>query len=278
MLIIKKLMQGFLFFLLLLSAASIFADTQFCKPEAVPGGVVILPITSADHAQPELFYNKMRVMTLQQNGKWVAIVGVPLSAKVGTDYLTVNSVDSNQKIPFTIQPKTYPSQYLTIKNKQMVTLNDANLKRFLSEWEIIHKAMINWRDKDNINMHFLMPVQGEITSQFGFKRVLNGEPRSPHQGIDIAAKLGAPIVAPANGIVTLTGNYYLTGKTILIDHGQGLVTIYCHLNKILVTEGQKVKAGDEIGLVGKTGRVTGPNLHFGISLNDAEVNPLLFMD
>jgi murein DD-endopeptidase MepM/ murein hydrolase activator NlpD len=125
---------------------------------------------------------------------------------------------------------------------------------------------------------FIMPIKGKISSPFGLKRFFNGQSRDPHSGLDIAAPEGKVVVAPADGIVSQTGDYFFNGQTVMIDHGQGIISMMCHLSKIDVVKGQTIKQGDAIGKVGHTGRATGPHLHWGISINNARVNPLLVLD
>jgi len=151
------------------------------------------------------------------------------------------------------------------------------MERITRESKQIKSALRHWSPQDDVVVAFQKPVEGPTSSPFGLRRFFNEQARNPHSGLDIAAAEGAPIHAPAPGIVLDTGEFFFNGNTVLLDHGQGLVTMYCHMSKIDVEPGQTVNSGDLLGEVGMTGRVTGPHLHWGVSLNDARVDPLLFL-
>ena len=123
----------------------------------------------------------------------------------------------------------------------------------------------------------ILPTTGPYSSAFGLKRFFNGQARNPHSGIDIAAPEGKDIVAPAGGTVVLTGDFFFNGNSVFIDHGQGLISMMCHMSRVDVKEGDVIKQGDLLGAVGKTGRATGPHLHWTVSLNNARVNPKLLL-
>ena len=122
-----------------------------------------------------------------------------------------------------------------------------------------------------------MPVPGQVSSPFGLRRFFNKQPRNPHSGLDLASPEGTPILSAASGRVVDTGEYYFNGNTVFIEHGQGLVTMYCHMSKIDVAVGQEVSRGESIGEVGKTGRVTAAHLHWGVILNTVSVDPSMFL-
>ncbi len=241
---------------------------------AVPGGIVKIPIADIKQSAPHVFYDKKRVAVTHSNNQWVALVGIPLSAKIGTHTITVNK---NQKINFTIVDKDYPTQYITIKKKRMVSgFSKADLKKINADKKAMTKAKSVWV-KQPINTGFIAPVDGRLSSLFGLKRFYNNIPKRPHNGLDIAAATGTPILAPATAKVIDTGNYYFNGNTVFLDHGQGLLSAYLHMNKIKVKPGQLVKQGEPLGTVGATGRVTGPHLHWIVYLNKAPVDPALFI-
>jgi murein DD-endopeptidase MepM/ murein hydrolase activator NlpD len=124
---------------------------------------------------------------------------------------------------------------------------------------------------------FSVPVHGRLSSRFGLRRFFNGQPRNPHSGVDLAAPAGTPVKAPASARVIDTGEYYYNGKTVFLDHGQGLLSAYFHLSQTKVRPGQQLRRGEVIGTVGATGRATGPHLHWSVYLNGAQVDPALFV-
>ncbi len=175
-----------------------------------------------------------------------------------------------------VHKHVYPSQYLKLP-ENFVELTPAELKRAIKEEKELDRIFVNDTTTPLWKGAFIIPVHGIITTPFGVKRFLNGEPRSAHTGIDIAGKLGTPVVATNNGIVCFEGNLFFGGNSILINHGQGIYSMYFHLGKYAVKNGDYVKKGQVIGYIGSTGRVTGPSLHFGLRIVDSKVDPeLLF--
>ncbi|MBE0440019.1 MAG: peptidoglycan DD-metalloendopeptidase family protein [Gammaproteobacteria bacterium] len=245
------------------------------KQSAVPGGVVIVALGDATMVKPNVTYNGNNVMVVEKDQQWLAVVGVSLSAKVGKQTLEVSSAGKTSKTLFEIEDKDYPTQHITIKDKSKVNPSKLDMERINAESAHIKSALRSWTEGD-VALNFIWPIDGEISGLFGRRRVFNGQPRRPHSGMDLAAKQGTEIHAPEAGIVRNPGDYFFNGNTVFIDHGQGLVTMFCHLDRIDVKAGQNVKQGDVIGTVGMTGRATGPHLHLGVSLNDERVEPRLF--
>ena len=240
---------------------------------AWPGGIAYLDLGPAVGDAPVVSFNGKRVLVMRDDGNWRAVVGVPLSAAVGRASVTLSDGGT---LSFDVEAHAYLEEHLTVAQRY-VSLSEENLARYRRERKIIDAALNNWRDVPVADVSLQAPVDGPRSSSFGKRRFFNNEPRSPHTGMDIAVPEGTPIAAPRNGVVSETGDYYFNGNTVFIDHGQGLVTMYCHLSEIGVEQGQLVKAGETIGLVGKTGRVTGAHLHFGTYLNGNAVDPALLL-
>ena len=166
---------------------------------------------------------------------------------------------------------------MQIANKSYVNPDPEQLERITRERKVIDAALSNFDDRPVADLSLAVPVAGPRSSSFGLRRFYNEQPRSPHKGMDIAAAEGTPIQAPADGVVTASGNFFFNGNTVIVDHGQGLVTMHCHLSKISVSDGQTLQTGEVLGLVGSTGRVTGPHLHFGVYLNGTAVDPAILL-
>lgn len=240
----------------------------------VPGGVAVVPLNGVTDVPPRVRFNGERVMVVRQNDHWHAIVGLPLTLTAGEHGLTL---DRSKTMAFTVQPKEYAAQHLTLTNKRMVDPTASDLKRIEREQKILQRAFQTWSETPAPPLRFDLPARGPLSSPFGLRRFFNKQPRQPHSGLDIAAPTGTPISAPAPGTVIETGNYFFNGNTVFLDHGQGLITMYNHLSRISVAKGKRVERGEKIGEIGMTGRVTGPHLHWTVSLNNARVDPMLFL-
>lgn len=262
-----------LLLLILLNAACASVPSS----HAIPGGisVISLPDQTATHHW-KTFYNQQRCPIVTLHNHPYAVVGIPLSTKAGTYYLTAENNDPSQsiRIPFHVYPAQYPAQYITMKVSKRPSKVKFDGERYERERQMIEGFYQHWSDNDDLRLNFKLPVKGRISGPFGFQRFFNGVKASEHSGVDIAAKKGTRIRAPAPAVVLNTGRYYFCGNSIFLDHGQQVISVYCHLNKILVKEGQSVKQGQTIGLVGQSGRATGPHLHWGVSLNNTHINPL----
>jgi len=239
--------------------------------DSVPGGIYLHPLGEGVNAveylgHPVMLYNR------------VAVVGIGLSASPGTHRIRIHYDDGREETrQFEVREKQYTEQRLTIDNPRMVNPDPQDLARIRSESASMRERYQRFGELTDSPLPFIQPVAGPLSSSFGRRRILNGEPRAPHSGLDIAVNTGTPIQSPAAGTITLTGNFYFNGNTVFVDHGAGLISMLCHLSRIDVEEGQKVGRGGILGLVGATGRVTGPHLHWSVSMNGNRVDPVQVM-
>lgn len=246
-------------------------------PYAVPGGIVKIPVAKINQQPPQVFFEDERVSVMAGDSHWLALVGIPLSAKIGTHKITIKTATQSHQQPFSIHYKDYPEQRITMTDKRMVTgFTQQDLKKINADKAMMDVVKKIWTEQA-IDTHFIVPVDGKISGLFGLKRFFNGIAKRPHNGLDIAREIGTPILAPTAAKVINTGDYYFNGNTVFLDHGQGLLTAYLHMDKINVHTGQFVKQGSILGTVGKTGRVTGPHLHWIVYLNKTPVDPMLFV-
>ncbi len=256
------------------------ANANLPTAAPVPGGVAIVEIgpVAGGAKPPKAWFDDRPVLVVERNDRWQALVGLPLSTKPGTQTLLAGADRKQaQTIRFTVESKNYPEQRITLKDKAKVDLSPEDLARTQREQIEINRMKNHWRDTDRVDLDFLPPAEGPLSGRFGVRRFFNNQPRSPHTGLDFAVDQGTPVVAPAAARVLGTGDYFFSGNTVFLDHGNGLITLYAHLDRIDVTEGQSLERGQRVGLVGKTGRATGPHLHWGVILNGTSVDPELFI-
>lgn len=243
---------------------------------AVPGGLKLIRCADAGSAAPHVTAAGHRVLVVREADAWMAVVGISLSAAPGPDHVVVEDAAGTHEIDFVVGDKRYTVQSLVVPPRQ-VDLSRADLDRVAAERIRIDRTLALYSEPPPGSMRLAPPVPGRRSSSFGLRRMFNGEARNPHGGMDIAAPLGTPVLAPLAGTVVDTGDFFFNGNAVFIDHGRGLISMYCHLSAIDVTPGQRVSAGARLGAVGKTGRVTGPHLHWGIALNGVWVDPQLFL-
>ena len=243
------------------------SGVEAAQPAAVPGGAYPVPLPAG--ASRAVFQGKPVMIHGDR-----AIVGIAIDTLPGDYEVEFTGPGLVVRRSFHVVAKAYPEQRLTIENQRLVDPLPEDLERIRAERARQLEKYDLFTDRELDIVPFVQPVSGITSSPFGNRRILNGQPRSPHSGLDIAAATGTPIHAPAAGRVVLTGDLFFNGNTVFLDHGQGLVTMYCHLHRIDVSEGDEVRGGEVIGQVGATGRVTGAHLHWSVSLNGNRVDPV----
>ncbi len=242
---------------------------------ATPGGVAVLAL-GASAERPKVDRDGLPLLVVGSPAAWTALLGLPLSTKAGRVVVNVQRGEQSQTLQVDVKPHRYAEQRLTVPQSQ-VTPNAQDTARY--ERERAHQNSIIATVSPTAPEVLLMraPVAGPRSSSFGLRRFFNGQPRNPHSGMDIAAPTGTPVIAPLAATVIDTGDYFFNGSTVWLDHGAGLLSMMCHLSRTDVKVGDVLRAGDAFAAVGATGRVTGPHLHWSVSLNRAMVDPALFL-
>lgn len=268
---------------LCLLPAALFAGSLSLSPaQLVNGGVAMLRWHGETPASAVARWNgKPFYLRPLPGGGAFALLGADLLQEPGSYPLEVVMVDplgrsTNHTLKVEVVKADRPVQRLTLP-KEMVTPRDpVVIKRIEKERARIAEVYAKMASTV-LWASFVRPVDDPVSSVFGLQRILNGEPRTPHNGIDFRSPLGTPVRAPATGIAVLVDDLYYTGKTVILDHGEGLFSLYAHLHEFLCELGQQVQQGEFLGRVGSTGRSTGPHLHWGVRLRGERVDPLLLL-
>lgn len=250
-------------------------DGPWPRAAAVPGGVARLELGPAAE-RPRTWAGEAPLLVLGDPIAWIALVGIELAAEPGPAHIRVAAGSGERTLAYTIAPKRYREQHLKV-SPRTVDLSPADLARHERERAHQQAIIARFSAPPTGSLQMRAACQGRRSDSFGSRRFFNGQPRNPHSGMDIAAPSGTSVVAPLAATVVDTNNYFFNGNTVWLDHGGGLLSMLCHLSRIDCRVGDRVDAGDRIAAVGATGRVTGPHLHWTITLNRASVDPALFM-
>ncbi|MBM4309402.1 MAG: M23 family metallopeptidase [Deltaproteobacteria bacterium] len=250
------------------------------QPERVEqGSVVMISLVYPEAAGTSCSWNSRTFpLFTDASGRAFGFVPIDMDHAPGAQRLSVSvknaeGITAAREVSFEIIAKKFPEQHITL-DESKVTLSANDLERHNRERAQVEAMFAASQPRRLWSDAFLQPVQGRISTPFGVRRFINKQPRNPHSGIDIAAPAGTPVRAASAGIVCLTGEHFFAGKSVYIDHGHAMFSMYFHLDTIDVQNGQSVTQGEIIGRVGSTGRSTGPHLHWGMRLYDTPVDPL----
>ncbi|MFQ5902957.1 MAG: M23 family metallopeptidase [Candidatus Binatia bacterium] len=275
------------FSLCLLAQASFAGEAPWIislkSPEVLQGGVVEIKVLGGDLARVKgLSRNQEIPFFPREDRSYAALLGVDLEERPGPMGITIKVSSKGGKkrerlITLNVRKRVFPQESLSV-SAAYDRIDEATRRRIEKEQAQIARLWAISSPRRLWEGRFLAPVPGKITSPFGLRRIINGSPRSSHGGVDLRASLGTEVVAANHGRVVLREEFFFSGKSIVLDHGGGLYTMYFHLADFRVKKSSRVLKGDLIGWAGMTGRVTGPHLHWGVRLNGARVDPLEFLE
>lgn len=253
------------------------STAPYPRVSAVPGGIARVRLGASEHA-PRVRLGTERLLVVRDGAAWVALAGIALTTEPGgTLWVEAERAEGQvERHSIKVTAKTYATQHLKVKPGQ-VELSADDLARYERERAHLSGVIKTFSEDAPSNLRMVQPTPGRRSSSFGLRRYFNGEARNPHNGMDIAAAQGTPVVAASAGRVIDIGDYFFSGHTVVIDHGAGWLSLYAHLSEVNVRDAQNVAAGVVIAKVGATGRVTGPHLHFSVYLNAVAVDPALFL-
>ena len=265
--------------LVLCLTTTILSRQGSAAPIRVPQGKIVRLVVKPDHPQTTVRgrFNKQPIPFFKRgDGRYAALIGIDMDLPPNTYRFTASWKAGGKVVrreyPIEVVSADFPTQTLTLP-KGMVDLSPKTLARVKREKGRMRDAFSQSAPERLWTGAFIAPVKGKRQGTFGRRRILNGQPRRPHTGEDITAPIGAPVAAANGGRVVLVGDFFFNGRSVVIDHGLGLFSMYFHLSEIAVKEGERVNRGGLIGRVGASGRVTGPHLHWGARLNGARIDP-----
>jgi len=251
--------------------------------EVFQGEIVELKLsgTGLTPVEAQLGKNKIRFYPAEDKN-YAALVGIDLETKPGMVKVVVKGatkagIIGDVQISVRVKTKSFQQESFSVA-PQFDDLGPDLLERIRQEQQQLDRVFATFTPEQMWERPFIAPVSSDITSPFGYRRIINGTPRAPHTGVDLRAPLGTQVLAANHGRIALTGDFFFSGKSVVLDHGGGLYTMYFHLSELKVDEGAEVSKGDVIGLSGMTGRVTGPHLHWGARINGARVDPFQLIE
>jgi len=289
--LLKHFLQLLIFIpvLLVLTGKSAYAENHFrvvSLPKAVKQGEVCLISASGPASLKSIYVEfqgvRFPMAISKQNGTYEGLIGIDMNTRPATYEIKVVAADGGsgvyssalslkvEKVDFGIQKLSLPPSMVDLDAKTQERVNK-EARRLIALFQAFRDERL-WRGA------FIRPVEGELSGAFGLRRIMNRQRQNPHTGVDLQAEEGTPVLACNSGMVVLVDHLFLSGKSVVLDHGWGLYSMYFHLSEILAKEGDRVSKGAMLGRVGSTGRSTEPHLHWGIRMNGARVDPLSLLN